>query len=110
EPGSMVMVTPVVTTGTTGTFLYAADKKLNRVLQYSTSPVTGALTALSPPAVSTGLTPVWVGASHDGQYVLTANNGSQSVSIYVIHDPQSGILGNAPVAATGTNPSAVLVK
>lgn len=110
EPGSMVMVNPTVTTGSSGTFLYAADKKLNRLWQFSVSPVTGALTALSPPAVSTGTTPVWVGARHDGQYVITANNGSQSISVYVIHDPQSGILGNAPVAATGTNPSAVLVQ
>ena len=110
EPGSMVMVSPTVTTPPAGTFLYAADKKLNRVLQYSVSPVTGSLTALSPPAVSAGSTPVWVGASHTGQYVLTANNGSQSVSIYVIHDPQTGILGNAPVAATGNNPSAVWVQ
>ena len=110
EPGSMVMVNPTVTTPPAGTFLYAADKKLNRVLQYSVSPVTGSLTALSPPAVSAGSTPVWVGASRTGQYVLTANNGSQSVSIYVIHDPQTGILGNAPVAATGNNPSAVWVQ
>jgi 6-phosphogluconolactonase (cycloisomerase 2 family) len=108
----MVIVSPAVVTPPAGTFLYAADKKLNRVLQYSISVVTGTLTQLSPPAVSTGTTPLWVSARHDGQYVFAANNGSTSISAYTITDPQSGALTNATTAIvpTGNNPSAVLVK
>ncbi len=60
EPGSMVIVSPAVVTPPAGTFLYAADKKLNRVLQYSISAVTGTLSQLSPAAVSSGTTPLWV--------------------------------------------------
>ena len=112
EPGSMVIVNPKVTTPPSGTFLYVADRKLNRVLQYSIAGVTGSLTPLSPASLSTGLTPVWVSARHDGQYVFTANNGSTSFSSYVITDPTQGNLTNAgtAVVATGNNPAAVLVK
>src|SRR5262249_50957613 len=77
EPISMVMVSPAVLTPPAGTFLYAADHKNNRLLQYSVSPATGNLAAMSPPAVSTGADPVWVGAFRNGQYVFVANNGSQ---------------------------------
>jgi 6-phosphogluconolactonase (cycloisomerase 2 family) len=112
EPGSMVMVNPKVNTPPSGTFLYVADRKLNRVLQYSIAGVTGSLTALSPASLSTGATPVWVSARHDGQYVFTANNGSTSLSSFVITDPTQGNLTNAGTAivATGNNPAAVLVK
>jgi len=112
EPISMVMVNPAVLTPPSGTFLYAADHKLNRVLQYSVSPVTGALTALSPAAVSTGLTPVWVGAFRNGQYVFAANNGSQSISGYIITDPTAGHLTTIPnaIVATGNNPSVVITE
>jgi 6-phosphogluconolactonase (cycloisomerase 2 family) len=112
EPISMVMVNPAVLTPPSGTFLYAADHKQNRVLQYSVSPVTGGLTALSPPAVSTGSEPVWVGAFRNGQYVFAANNGSQSVSGYIITDPTAGQLTTIPnaVVPTGNNPSVVITE
>ena len=108
----MVIVNPAVVTPPSGTFLYAADKKLNRILQYSVSVVTGTLAPLSPAAVSSGTTPVWVSARHDGQYVFAANNGSFSLSAYFITDPKAGSLTPAVTAIvpTGNNPSAVLVK
>jgi len=115
EPGSMVMVHPALaasSTATSGTFLYAADKKLNHVLQYSVSPVTGNLTQLSPASVSAGTTPLWIAARPDGQYLFAANNGSNSMSAYTITDPQTGLLTNATTAvvATGNNPSTIVVR
>ncbi len=112
EPGSLVIVNPAVITPPSGTFLYVADRKQNRVLQYTIAPVTGALTVMSPPAVSTGTSPVWITARQDGQYVFAANNGSGSLSAFVITDPTKGTLSNAGTAivTTGNNPSAVLVK
>lgn len=112
EPGPMVMVSPAVVTPPAGTFLYASDHKLNHVLQYSVSVVTGGLTSLSPASVSTGTSPVWVAARHDGQYVFAANNGSTSLSAYAITDPKTGNLTNAATAIVPTvnNPTAVLVK
>ncbi len=112
EPISMVMVNPAVITPPSGTFLYAADHKLNRLLQYVVSPATGGLTAMSPPAVSTGTTPVWVGAFRNGQYVFTANNGSQSVSAYFMVNPAAGNLTPAVTAVvpTGNNPSVVITE
>ena len=112
EPGNMVVVHPAVTTPPSGTFLYVADHKQNRVLQFSIAGVTGALTSLAPPAVSTGVSPVWVGARTDGQYVFAANLGSTSLSAFGIVDPNTGTLSNAATAIvpTGNNPSAVVVK
>jgi 6-phosphogluconolactonase len=112
EPGNMVIVHPTAATPPSGTFLYAADHKQNRVLQFSIAGVTGALTPLSPPAVSTGTSPVWVSARPDGQYVFAANFGSTSLSAFLISDPTVGRLSGAGTAtvATGNNPSAVLVK
>ena len=112
EPGPMVIVSPAVVTPPAGTFLYASDHKLNRVLQYSVSVVTGTLTPLSPASVSTGTSPVWVGARHDGQYLFAANNGSTSLSAYTITDPKTGNLTNAATAIVPTvnNPTVVLVK
>ncbi len=112
EPGSMVIVTPAVVTPPAGTFLYVADHKLNRVLQYTIAPVSGSLTAMSPPALSTGASPVWVSARHDGQYVFTANQGASSLSAFVFTDPTKGALTNAGTASipTGADPSILLVK
>jgi DNA-binding beta-propeller fold protein YncE len=112
EPGPMVMVSPAVITPPSGTFLYASDHKLNRVLQYNVSVATGALTQLSPASVSTGTSPAGIGARHDGQYLFTANNGSTSLSAYVIHDPTTGNLSTAVTAIVPTvnNPTVVLVK
>lgn len=112
EPSSMVIVNPKVITPPSGTFLYVADRKLNRVLQYAIAIVSGSLNPLSPASVSTGTTPVWVSARHDGQYVFAANNGSTSVSSLVIHDPTQGNLGNGgtTIIPTGNSPSVVLVK
>jgi len=112
EPGTMFIVNPTVTTPPSGTFLYATDHKLNRVLQWSIALVTGALSPMSPPAVSSGTSPVWVSAKPNGQYVFAANNGSSSLSAYVITDPTKGNLTNAGTAVvpTGNSPSVVLVK
>jgi 6-phosphogluconolactonase (cycloisomerase 2 family) len=112
EPGSMVVVNPAVITPPSGTFLYVTDRKSNRLLQYSISVVTGNLTPLSPPAVSTGATPLWVAARHDGQYVFVVNNGSNSMSSYTMVDPKTGVLTPSvtAVTTTGNNPSTVLAK
>jgi len=114
EPTSMVMVNPAVTTPPSGTFLYVADKSSNQVSQYTVSTVSGGLTAISPPAISTGQTPVWVAARRDGRYVFAANNGGSSISPFRITSVTSGLLatvgGSTGTTTTGGLPSAIVVK
>ena len=114
EPTSFVIVNPAVTTPPSGTFLYAADKSSNQVSQYTISTVSGSLTAISPPAISTGQTPVWVAARKDGRYVFAANNGGSTVSPFFIASPATGLLATVGASSgntsTGGQPSAIVVK
>jgi len=100
-----------------------ADRQSNQVSQYSFSPGTGALTALSPPSVSAGTTPVSIavrsgvtGSSvgsttlNPTDYVYVANLGGTSMSIFAL-TTSSGLLGTPQTfATTAGQPSAVAVK
>ena len=104
----------------TGTFLYVVDKMSNQVSQYTISPGTGFLTALSSPTISTGLTPVWLAVragtstvtatGGTRNFVYVANIGSASISAYAF-DSITGLLGvvGTPVTTQG-RPSAIAVK
>ena len=104
----------------TGTFLYVVDKMSNQVSQYTISPGTGFLTALSSPAISTGLTPVWLAVragtstvtatGGTRNFVYVANIGSASISAYAF-DSITGLLGvvGTPVTTQG-RPLAIAVK
>ena len=106
-----------VTEDPSSTFLYVVDKGSNQLSQYRISLGTGALTPLSPAAVSVGSTPLSVGvragetvSSVTTNYVYVANSGSSSVSVfsYVTTAGTLGVLGS-PVAVGG-QPSALVVK
>ena len=99
------------------TFLYVADEQSNQVSQYKISPGTGALTALSPAAVSTGVSPVSLAAitgptasTVTTDYLYVTNLGGTSISVFS-YDTTVGTLtvDGAPVV-TGGQPSAVVVK
>ena len=104
----------------TGTFLYVVDKMSNQVSQYTISPGTGFLTALSSPTISTGLTPVWLAVragtstvtatGGTRNFVYVANIGSASISAYAF-DSITGLLGvvGTPVTTQG-RPLAIAVK
>jgi 6-phosphogluconolactonase len=104
-------------------FVYVADQQSNQVSQYSFSPGTGQLTALSPAAVSTGTTPVSIairsgttGTSignsslNPTDYVYVTNIGGTSMSIYTL-TTSSGLLTvlGAPFTTPG-QPSAVAAR
>jgi 6-phosphogluconolactonase (cycloisomerase 2 family) len=114
EPTSLVIANPKVTTPPSGTFLYVADHGSNQVSQFTVASVSGSLTTISPPAISTGQTPVWVAARSDGHYVYAANNGGSSISPYHIADTKTGVLGtiggSTGTTATGGQPSAIVLK
>lgn len=102
-------------------FLYVLDKQSNQVSEYSYSTGSGVLSALSTPAVSTGLTPfslvIISGAigtnvgntlTNPTDFMYVANNGASTVTEFSLNTT-SGVLtpvGSATTVAGG-NPSAV---
>ena len=91
-------------------FVYAVDEKSNQVSEYKYSPATGALTALSPPAASTGSNPISAGVTHDGNWVFVANNGGSNLSAFQIGGAGKLNLPANPSIALSNQPSVVLVK
>jgi len=91
-----------ISTDATGLFLYVVDKMSNQISQFKISSGTGALTALSPAAVSTGTTPfgltVLTGTTlitatgGTIEYLYVTNNGSTTLSTYSF-DSTLGVLG-----------------
>ena len=91
-------------------FVYALDRSSFQVSQYGFSPATGALTALSPSAASTGASPLSGAITVQGNWFFVANNGASSLSAYSVNSV--GKLNSATtstVVLTG-QPSAVLIR
>jgi len=78
-------------------FAYVVDKGSNTISQYSFGPGDGALTPLSPPTISTGLTPVSMAirtgatgtdigdvTTNPTDYAYVANNGAGTISTYTL--------------------------
>jgi 6-phosphogluconolactonase (cycloisomerase 2 family) len=109
-----VVVNPVID------FVYTVDQRANQVSQFSYSPVTGTLTALSPAAVSTASNPAGGGITRDGSVLIVPNNGTSNMSIYKVNlPPPSGgaststgklVPGSQPTVSLTGQPSAVLVR
>jgi 6-phosphogluconolactonase (cycloisomerase 2 family) len=107
-----------ISTDATGLFLYVVDQTSNQISQFRISTGTGALTALSPAAVSTGTTPfgltVITGttliAATGGtiEYLYVTNNGSTTVSTYSF-DSTLGALGilGLPTPTISGNPTGI---
>jgi DNA-binding beta-propeller fold protein YncE len=91
-------------------FVYAVDSKSNQVSQFKYSPATGALSALSPAAVSASSNPLAGGITSDGNWAFVPNNGGSSVSAFKV-----GVAGRLDPATTssialGGRPSVVVVR
>ncbi len=90
-----------ISTDATGLFLYVVDQTSNQISQFKISTGTGALTALSPAAVSTGTTPYGLtvvtgttlvtATGGTIEYLYVTNNGSTTVSAYSF-DSTLGVL------------------
>ena len=109
-----VVVNPVID------FVYTVDQRSNQVSQFSYSPVTAVLTALSPAAISTASNPAGGGITGDGQVVVVANNGTSNISIYRVNQPPTAggtstatgklVPASTPTVSLSGQPSAVLVR
>ena len=95
-------------------FVYAVDVKSNQLSQFKYSPATGALSALSPAAVSTSVTnanPVSGGITQDGNFVIVPNNGGSNLFVFKVTSPGGAlapaVTESVPLAG---QPSAVLAR
>jgi len=61
-------------------WVYVIEKNSNQVSEFSFAPATGALSALSPAAISTGGGPVSGGITSDGNWVFIANGLASNLS------------------------------
>jgi 6-phosphogluconolactonase (cycloisomerase 2 family) len=94
-------------------FVYVLDRGASQVGQFRYSPVTGALTALSPASASTGASPFSAGISantSNTNWVFVTNTGGSSISGFSV-SPSGGLVGlsSGPFAVSG-QPTAILVR
>jgi len=116
-----VQLGPVATAATSdGTFLFVVNQQSNQISQLKIAGGSGVLTANSPAAISTGLTPNWVTVRKGAQTVATTggttdylyvpNLGAATVSAYSF-DSTKGVLSvNGQAVSTGGQPSALAAE
>lgn len=124
QDGSLVSVGAAVSAGDgptalaidpLGNYLYvlggqATVSNPNALFGYRISQVTGTLSALTPPSVATGTTPVAIAIRSDDNWVFVANYGSATVSQYTL-TPATGALSPSGTGIVTDNfPAGVAVK
>lgn len=101
-------------------FLYVLDKGSNQISQFSYGTGNGLLSALSPPAVSTGLTPTsfvvisgTIGAAvgnvttNPTDYVYVTNLGGSTLSAFTLNTTSGLLTPLGQPTVTTNNPSAI---
>lgn len=91
-------------------FVYAVDAKSNQVSQFKYSPVTGALTSLSPAATSTQANPLAGGITSDGAWAFVPNNGTSTVSAFAVGTGGKLNQATTPAITVSGQPSVVVVR
>ena len=92
-----------------GNNVYVVGTLSNTVSAFKISPITGALTALSPATVATGSQPRAIAIRGDDNWMFVSNYGSATVSQYSI-TPATGALSVLPTLETENSPWGVAVK
>lgn len=118
--GSLVLVTgspfstglapTVVRAHPTLDVLYVLAPGSNQVAQYSFSSATGFLTALAPPTISTGLTPVSLVVQPAGLQVFTADIGAARISGFNINQTTGALMSNNQTITTSGQPAALATQ
>lgn len=101
-------------------FLYVLDKGSNDISQFSYGSGTGQLTSLSPPAVSTGLTPTSIVVvsgttgtnvgntlTNPTDYVYVTNLGASTLSAFTLNTTSGLLTPLGKPTTTTNNPSAI---
>lgn len=97
-----------------GNYVYVLGTGSNTINLLKISPVSGALSALTPAAIATGVGPVSIAIRGDDNWLFVTNHGSGSlggttVSQYSV-TPASGALTVLPAIQTDNYPSGLAVK
>ena len=93
-------------------FVYVLDRGSAEVGQYSYSPVTGMLTALSTTVPSTGVSPFSSGITantSNTNWLYVTNAGASSISAFSISTGRLTPLSSGPILVAG-QPTAILVR
>lgn len=92
-----------------GNNLYVLGTLSNTISAFKISPISGAITALSPATVATGLQPTSMVIRADGNWMFVANYNAATVSQYSM-SPVTGALTVEPPILTDNYPFGVAVK
>jgi len=95
-----------------GNFVYVLDRGSAEVGQYTYSPVTGILTALSTTVPSTGVSPFSSGITantSNTNWIYVTNAGASSISAFSISAGRLTPLSSGPILVSG-QPTAIMVR
>jgi 6-phosphogluconolactonase (cycloisomerase 2 family) len=92
-----------------GNYVYVLGMLSNTVNQLKISPISGAVTALTPSTVATGLQPMAMAIRADDNWLFVTNFNAASMSQYSI-TPATGQLSVLPTVQTDNYPWGVAVK
>jgi len=91
-------------------WVYVIEQSSFQISQYAFAPATGALSALSPAAISTGAGPVGGGITRDGNWMFVANSGASNLSAFEVGATGKLGLANTSTVLLANQPSAILVR
>jgi len=91
-------------------FVYTVDSKSNQISEFKYSPATGALSALSPAAISTSSNPLAGGITSDGQWAFVPNNGGSTISAFSVGTAGKLNPASSPSITVSGQPSVVVVR
>jgi 6-phosphogluconolactonase (cycloisomerase 2 family) len=92
-----------------GNYVYIVDTLSNQLSALKISPVSGALSDLSPAVVTTGSQPTAIAMRSDESWLFVANFVGNSLSQYAVI-PATGTLEPQPAITTDNSPWGVAVK
>ena len=92
-----------------GNHLYVVGMDSNTVSGFTISATTGALTAMSPAVVATGIEPRSIAIRGDDNWMFVANHGGATVSQYSVVPASGALTAEAPIQ-TDNYPWGVAVK
>jgi 6-phosphogluconolactonase len=91
-------------------WVYVIEQTSFQVSQFSFAPATGALSPLSPAAISTGSGPISGGITSDGNWVFIANGGASNLSALGVSSAGKLSPANTSTVILANQPSAIVVR
>jgi len=89
---------------------YVIEQTSFQVSEFAFAPATGALSALSPATISTGVGPVSGGITSDGNWAFIANSGQSNLSAFAVGATGKLSPANTSTVILANQPSAIVVR